>query len=767
MCLVKNSHNNTIVKIAPLAALIVMVQTSALADTTISTATTTPLTLGSGNLTITSSGSITCSGDTVFATATLGTINNAGTLDSSLHAIHLGPSTQAIINSGTINAEEIGIYNAGGTLGSLTNTGRITATRDSANSSYAGISNLGTISTFNNRGTITGTYGVRNTGTITSFTNNGTITGSSYALYNGSSATLGTINNSGSLQGNITNLSSSNLIINGGSNGTTGTLTGYNGGIGIISNSNSNVVLGSGNILLNDNVSLGSWALNNTAAALYVSQPITISGNYNQSSAASLNINVSGGAITTGDIATDSGYGRLLVSGAANIASGSSINLVNQGYSFASGQRYVVIRASSTGTNYNESTLNYTASGFSGMVSGSDVVSGNNADLVVSLGGVGGSTYATQGNAISSLSGLQRYSGVSAPALLNLYNASLAINTTAEANRTGEQLSASASLTAARASTATTVEVFNVIGNHVTELRLAQHNGGGLSSGDAVSQYRAWGQVLGGHIKQGTVDNVSGYKANYSGLVLGADREIDRWRLGGAFSYNTTDVNNTDNLSNDSARINAYGLTGYASYSASNWYSNLYATVVKQDYNTQRAVNFTGYHGVASGSFGGQQVALRAELGYPIALPNEITLTPLAGATYSYLEQSGYTENGGNGSALKVDASHSNSIRSSIGARLEKVLSTDIGKVVPYAQLVWTHQYTQQRMTTTAAFAADTSGQTAFTTQGSSPISDTADLALGAMLLGSDTRSLIARYDLQAGQQYTNQALSLRFQQLF
>ncbi|HWZ47649.1 MAG TPA: autotransporter domain-containing protein, partial [Herbaspirillum sp.] len=258
-----------------------------------------------------------------------------------------------------------------------------------------------------------------------------------------------------------------------------------------------------------------------------------------------------------------------------------------------------------------------------------------------------------------------------------------------------------------------------------------------------------------------------GYNANYGGLLIGADKAInDNWRAGGAFTYSNTAVNSTGDTTGDTARINSYGLIGYASYTGNPWYVNLSGAVMAQQYDTSRQVNFQGFSGTANGQFNGQQYVARAEAGYPLAL-NGVTLTPLASLTYSYQNQGSYTESGGNGAALAVNAAHADSVKSGLGAKLEKSFSTHYGEIVPELQLQWIHEYDHTAQVTGASFAADPTGQTAFTTVGATPVSNLADLSLGVTLLKANNLSLSARYELQAARGFVSQTGSLRLRQLF
>lgn len=656
-------------------------------------------------------------------------------------------------NGSNINQEKVVIYNDfGARIASLNNYSLINAINFDPNAEAYAIKNYGVIDVIHNEGTINGN------------------------IYSSTGLTIigSTTSNPGILGG---------------------LMMGSPSGISKITIDNGDLIFASGSQILNSNVSAA--ATNNIAAQLYLSDKIAINGNYNQSKDASLNIYVNPGA-QTDSLTSGSGYGQLLVNGAANVAAGSAINLVSQGYNFAEGQRYVVITATDLqGTEYHAGDLNYSATEWDKSIKGMalDDLATNRRLLVVTLGSKkddsnsenngggnnsGGNDHdgpdviikkpiPTQPNATSSLSGLQKYSGVSDAGLLNLYNASLAISSTSEANKAGEQLSPGQTLNARTAISTTTFDMLNVVGSRVASVQLARANGGqsGIAAGDDAADSAVWGQVFNGWVNQGTTDSMSGYKANYSGLVIGADRNItDEVLLGGAVSYTSTNVKGQDNASGSNSYVNSWGLTAYASYKAQDWYTGLYATAVNQNYRTQRQVDFTGYSAIANGKFDGQQYALKGEFGYPLALTQATTLTPMATLSYSYIRQDGYTETNGNGAALRVEGSNSDSLKSGLGAKLETTQATPWGDVVPYVQVLWGHQYDSKATDVTASYAAAVN-ETSFVTKGSTPEKDSVDVNVGATLMQSDTTSISAYYDISAAQDYTNQSVSLRLRKLF
>ncbi|MGN6230226.1 MAG: autotransporter outer membrane beta-barrel domain-containing protein [Trinickia sp.] len=785
-------------------------------------------------LTNTATGTITGAGRGIYNTSsgTIGTINNmgllagSGTVSGSIFGIdNSGGSIGTILNSGTIkgstytgtivgygvlgeNSGVIGTLNNSGTitneigvlirsganLGTLTNTGSITST-------FSGVvAQSATIGTINNSGLISGATTQTVTGfpsgpytgvfalagaTIGSLINSGTITGLLNAINIDSTSTISQISNSGLIAGAIHNTGSTALSISGGSGAVFGTLTGLGGGIaaanvGTITNTSSNVAFGSGNVLLNDQINVGSHAVNNSGATVQVNNPIAITGNYTQGAAATLLVGVADSAVAGGSIAGDSGYGRLVVSGTANIASGSAVTLQKlNAYGFAAGQRFVVVDAAGTGTNYNAGTLRYSIAGVTGLVvTGAAVANGSNSDLVLTLAnatGTGTSTptpapvVATAPNAVSALTGLRNYTGVD-PALLNLYNASLAFEAGGSSqalNAAGKQLSPTSQTSSSRAAAAPTLDVLNIISSHANGLRLAQRYGSGISTGEGSPSWGVWGQAFGGHASQNERNQVDGYSANYGGLLFGVDRAVSQaWRVGGAFSYSNTAVNNTGDTAGDNTRINAYGLIGYGSYVANRWYANLSAGAIVQRYDTNRLINFPGFSGQANGSFSGQQYVARGEIGYPLAL-GVATVTPLASLTYSYLHQNAYTESGGNGAGLSVGATHLTSVTTDLGAKIDREVPTSYGVLVPELTVAWRHEYDNTRALTTASFAADPSGQTSFTVLGTSPMTNSALLTAGITLLKASNLSLTARYNVQLGPGFVSQAGSLRLRQLF
>jgi outer membrane autotransporter protein len=716
--------------------------------------------------------------------ATIGTLNNnsGGIIYGHASGIYNYTSSGTALitelnNSGLIDGGGYGIWNdERGKITTLNNLADGTINNGILNGSSSA---AGTITTLNNAGTIIDTstvvtplgpyasspvddviaiHNVR--GTIGTLNNSGLISAIK-AIVIETNGIITTLINSGTIAGNIINNSTRVQTISGGTGTVFGSLTGLNDSIGLITNTRSNWVFGGGNQLLNNNINVGTNKVINSAGVLQLNNQINITGNYQQNAAATLNIGVGNSATSNGNI-SDGGYGRLIVSGAAVIDTGSSVALKKTGsYRFANGQRYLVIQAASSGTNYNEATLQYQADGYRGDITGSSLIDGSNLGLLLTLDGEIINP-ASDANSRFALEGLFKYTGTDA-ALMNLFNAGAALGTQSDANRAGSQLGPSSI-------TFGIVGAADTLGRHLTDVAFNRldHSSSptasdtsGLSGGDGISDKAGWGQFFGGRASDDGRDGVSGYHAGYTGLLLGADTELNKqWRAGGLLSYASTSVSNDGDNAGSYANVDSYGVTAYAGYTAEPWYLNMSVSAMRSDIDAHRVMDFSGFNGTANSSYKGMQYIAAVRGGYPINV-SDMVVTPLAGLTYSSLRLDSYTETGGNGAALRVDAADTYSLKSDVGFKLERSYKTSYGLLKPTAQLLWRHEYSGTRMQSVANFAADTSGATTFVTQGPTPVADTGVLLLGATLLRNDNLTLSANYTLEMGGGYTAQTGSL------
>ena len=694
---------------------------------------------------------------------TIGVLNNRGVITGNGYSgiTNYAGTIGVLNNSGTISSKAgIGNFNSA-VIGTLNNSGVIKATASgNAITNYRSL-----ISSLNNSGTISGGTGINNDfGAIDALNNSGLISGSAYAIYFPASGLQGSFVNTGTIAGKISVGAPTAFTITGGSGASFGTLTGYSGGIGVsdIGTITSNGLTFTGNQLLNDNVDAGSSGAVTNLGKLQVNNPLSINGNYVQGSGSTLIIGVASHNITNVLNLNDTGYGRLIVNGSVTL-DGSSVTLKTPGYGFAPGQRYVVVAANG---GISVTGVSYSATGYS--VTGTTMTDSSDpgyTDLVLTLGNSTAVNNATNSNSALSLGGLFKYTGTNS-AFLAVFNPAAALDSTA-ANKAGAQLSPAAVTSAAtRAADAANQAIGNVVTSHMDGFRVAQAGSSGVASGERAADIALWGQMFDGRAVQGERDSLSGYHANYRGLVLGADSAVsDSMRAGGLFSASKISVATDGDNTGTSATVNSYGLTAYATYTGAPWYVNVMAGATHQQYRTVRAISYTGFAGVANGNFNGQQYLTSAQAGYPLSLDAWLpgaTLTPIAGLSYSSLRTNGYTETGGNGAALTVNSATYNSLKSELGVKLENSVDTAYGKLLPSVQLGWRHEFREDAVQTGASFAADSTGSTAFVSKNATAVANTGVLNLGVTLLQSQRLSLMAKYTLEAGGGYIAQTGSVQ-----
>lgn len=293
---------------------------------------------------------------------TIGSLNNYGTLqtavtNSAFNGFGLVVSANGLINtldnSGTI-AGMVGLlaqYN--GRVGTLTNSGTISGDMvgiDLYGGTIGGIVNTGLIVGAPNTagGWLDTGIRVSSTGALGQLNNSGTITGRSAAIQVDGNSTIGTITNSGLIAGDVTSASTRDLVIAGGSANAVGTLTGASGGVGVadkglIKMTGANLVFSGGNLLLNDDINATGRSVINIGATLQINNPITVTGNYAQT----------GGGLAFNVVNTAS-YGYLDVNGTAAI-SNAAISLGGTG--LANGQSYTVVRPTGAATYTNNTAF--------------------------------------------------------------------------------------------------------------------------------------------------------------------------------------------------------------------------------------------------------------------------------------------------------------------------------------------------------------------------------------------------------------------------
>lgn len=278
----------------------------------------------------------------------------------------------------------------------------------------------------------------------------------------------------------------------------------------------------------------------------------------------------------------------------------------------------------------------------------------------------------------------------------------------------------------------------------------------GLASGDEARSSSFWLKGFGAIGKQDAKDFYNGYKANSAGVSLGADTLVGAsdLRLGAAFSYAGTGVDQQDERTGDSTNIKSSQGTLYASQEFGSAYLDGLLAYARHDYKSHRA---TALSRTASADWNGTQWSARIDTGYRIPL-GATTLTPLASLTWSRLKQDAYTESGAGALNLNVDAASTTRLRSGLGTRLQA--DTFIGgmAVKPEARLVWFHDFKDAGTDTTSSY---TGGGASFSTPGQKIEKDALNIGLGMTVQPNKLARISLNYDFEGRSGYQSHAVQL------
>ncbi|WP_145736713.1 autotransporter domain-containing protein [Nitrospirillum pindoramense] len=342
------------------------------------------------------------------AGGTLGTLTNSGLISGALTGVANAEANvmQTIMTStfDSVNGTYVGTTSiiaagtAAGTVGVLVNNGTILGGTERDLTAGIGLDNGGAaaiIGTLTNTGLIRGGQtGILNAGTIGALINSGTIFGGVAAIRNTGTGLLDTITNSGLIAGNVLNQGARGLTVVGGAGSIFGTFAAGSNGTATLTNTGGDVVLAGGNVALGINmaINVGTHTVTNTAGAtLRLDSLVSITGNYAQSGNSALLVNV----------ASAYSHGGLQVSGAAAVTGGAIILNPSAGYSLVDGQSYTIVAAGDASSAYSGYTVVAPGHALSSMTT----VVGGLTDLIVTLGSLNGGTIGTLGSGSSTTIG--------------------------------------------------------------------------------------------------------------------------------------------------------------------------------------------------------------------------------------------------------------------------------------------------------------------------------------------------------------------------
>ncbi|WP_103897364.1 autotransporter outer membrane beta-barrel domain-containing protein [Rickettsia fournieri] len=227
-------------------------------------------------------------------------------------------------------------------------------------------------------------------------------------------------------------------------------------------------------------------------------------------------------------------------------------------------------------------------------------------------------------------------------------------------------------------------------------------NKGPVSSGDEDmdAKFGAWISPFVGNATQKMCNNISGYKSDTTGGIIGFDGFVsDDLALGLAYTRSDTDIKLKNNKTGDKNKVesNIYSLYGLYNVPYENLFVEAIASYSDNKIRSKSrrviatALETVGYQ-TANGKYKSESYTGQLMAGYTYMMPENINLTPLAGLRYSTIKDKGYKETGTTYQNLTVKGKNYNTFDGLLGAKVssninvnEIVLTPEFYAMVDYA----------------------------------------------------------------------------------
>ena len=662
---------------------------------------------------------------------TINAINNAGTISSTgSYGIHLLTNSENVVSHGTLT-------------NALTNSGNISGTI----AIY--LENNSTIGTIFNSGTITGTGGT--------------------AIDLDNSANAFTITNSGTINGAI-DLGINDLVINGNSS----TITGAVNGTGDVSvngtfcnastfNTATFSIAHGGTLRMGDTITTNGGFTNDGTLVVDAGDSYTITGNY---------IQTANGVFQTG-ATSDSIYGRLTVTGTADISASNRIDVnVSSNDSLVDGDLLADVLAAGT---LQAGALVVTDN--SALWDFTGTVDGNTIDLAAKLVKTPIDAVEEEGEEPDPAPLPEQEPE---PAPIRSTSIALPAATVLTSFLTGDaapsddmqivlnHLGSLATLAEVAASVHQTLPVLNanaglaqlsISNNYLRKIlddRLSEVNDDAIANRVSVDKW-LWGRLLGGSAEQSERDNIDGFDIHSYGVVLGIDKRRDNdVVLGAAFAYADVDSQSNSEITDTAVDLDSLQFLLYGKKQLGRSLGiNMIASYGMNSNKSTRNISINGLNRTAFGNYDSYNTFFLAELNHSNRLNEKTVFTTSCSALYNYIENDRYKENGAGSLNLENMSSSADSFIVSLGAEIEYLIN-------PY-QNIFAHagagyDFMTDQSSIVSSFEG---GGDSFVTRGIEPDELVYDIGIGYQLSLANGFELTGRYDLDGRENFTNHLLTV------
>lgn len=455
--------------------------------------------------------------------------------------------------------------------------------------------------------------------------------------------------------------------------------------------------------------------------------------------------------------------GKLILTGAANMAGVNLQPLAEAGVDFSSGSRSYVIVDGAAGNATLFSSIIDTNSLFTYTQSADNV----NGDIVLHI------ARQNQIQQIVPQGGNEAAAGISVEQLLTLntstppadrdpvvvaFAARLTTSSDTQIAEIMQTVVPTVDLGGVMASMNVTNQTHSQVNTRIADLRLG-NDVTGMAAGNGATDYAGasvWVQGFGSTAGQDRRGGIAGFDADTFGGTVGADVSMtDSLLLGLALSYANTDID-SKNANRTDTEVDSYQLTAYGSYGWSNGtYLNGYMSYSYNDIEQQRHnVGILG--NTASADYSSDQFDIRAELGHDfkdVLNTRGLVFIPQLSAQYTNVETEIYSEKGAGGLGLKnVDIDTLHALEFGADFTLAYDYQTVNGGILtPSVNVGYAYEALGEELQTSASFIG---GGAAFTAQGYDPAQHSVNGGLGLIYSAPNNWDFSADYDYKYKSDY-------------
>ncbi len=484
---------------------------------------------------------------------------------------------------------------------------------------------------------------------------------------------------------------------------------------------------------------------------------VTITGNYTQAP----------NAVFQTDVANDTSFGKLVVTGTADLPSNARIdvNVADANFNFTVDEMQDIISA---GTLTSDGTFIVTDN--SNLFDFEALVSGDTVDLCLAAAG-GSCTAGASVGVYEAVVAMGNWPGVGAAVVFDdLIDTFVTAGTSGNGDMddvigalgalgTQQEVSNAVSQTLPLLSASAAIPIENTLSTtrRIVQSRLDDGGWRPLADGALAHKY-IWANGFHTRTDQGDRNAVTGFDGASTGLVIGADGNIDvATSLGIAFAYSDTNVDSNTDL--NSADIETYQVIGYGRYALNaSTNVNFQVGVGFSETDGQRTISFVDGVPVARSNYGSTNFHLGGGIGRTIELGDALQLGTSMRIDYLHLNSEQYTETGAGALSLDISANQLDVLELGLSGKMRYDFNEAVSLI---ASLGVAYDAFNEQPALTGSFVG---GGDAFVTRGINPSPWIGRVGFDVPIALSDDAHIAMHYDLEARQGYTNQTAFMKFQ---